>query len=373
MADVMEFKCPNCSGALAFDIASQNLKCPFCGSEFNPEELKSMDEDLNEEKPIESEAAGSDAYGEELNWDTSAGGQWGAGETDGLNIYVCQSCGGEIVGDATLASSKCPYCDSTIVMKSQFSGDLKPDYVIPFKLDKEAAKKAFAEHMLGKKLVSKQFINENRIDEIKGVYVPYWLFDTDLDADVTYECTRSMSAREGDYIVTTTDYYDCNVEGSLGFENIPVDGSTKMANDMMESLEPFDFGEAVPFQTAYLAGYMADRYDVDLEASISSISRRVKGSAAQVFSDQVTGFNSKVIKHNHIRLKDNEAKYALYPIWLLKIKWDGRMYTFAMNGQTGKFVGDKLPEETGLAKKMTLIPTLIGAVAGLAIALINLL
>lgn len=355
MADVMEYKCPNCGGAIAFDISSQKLKCPFCDTEFEPETLKSYDEELNKQK-------------DSFNWDTDAGGEWAEGETAGLHVYMCQSCGGEIVGDETLASSRCPYCDSTIIMKEQFRGDLKPDYVIPFKLDKEAAKNAFRHHLLGKKLVSKQFLNENRIDEIKGVYVPYWLFDTSLDADVSYRCTNVMSVRSGDYIVTTTDHYMVNVEGSLSFENIPVDGSTKMADDLMESLEPFDFSEAVPFQTAYLAGYMADRYDVTVEGSLDNISRRVKGSAAQVFMNAVTGFGSRTVANSYVHLNDSDAKYALYPVWLLKIRWQDKIYTYAMNGQTGKFVGDKIPEGEGLAKKMSIIPTVIGVVAGALLA-----
>ncbi|MGI6765688.1 MAG: hypothetical protein ACOX4R_00575 [Lentihominibacter sp.] len=355
MSDVIEYKCPNCGGAIAFNIATQNLKCPFCDTEYELEALKAYDDSLKKEA-------------DDFVWNTEAGGQWTEGETAGLKVYICQSCAGEIVGDDTLGSSRCPYCDSTIVMKEQFAGDLKPDYVIPFKLEKEEAKKAFAEHLLGKKLLDRRFVDENKIDEIKGVYVPFWLFDTALDADVSYKCSNSKSSRSGDYIITKTDYYLCNVEGSMGFDRIPVDGSSKMADDLMESLEPFDSSDAVPFQTAYMAGYMANRYDVELEESIDNINRRVKGSAEDVFMDQVTGFETKTVSSSRIKLKDSESKYALYPIWTLKINWKGKLYTFAMNGQTGKFVGDQLPENKAKSRMVSIVSTVVGTVAGLVAA-----
>ncbi len=185
---------------------------------------------------------------------------------------------------------------------------------------------------------------------------------------MSYKCSNSKESRSGDYIVTRTDHYLCNVEGSLGFDYIPVDGSTKMADDLMESLEPFDFSDAVPFQTAYMAGYMADRYDVELEESIDNINRRVKGSAEEVFMGQITGFDTKTVSNSRIKLKDSEASYALYPVWTLKINWKGKLYTFAMNGQTGKFVGDELPENKAKSKTMAIIPSVIGTAAGLVAA-----
>ena len=102
-------------------------------------------------------------------WDTSAGEEWGEGETDGLRTYQCQSCGGEIVADENMAASACPYCGNPIVVTGQFSGALKPDYVIPFKLDKKAAKDGLMRHLEGKRLLPKVFKDQNHIDEIKGV------------------------------------------------------------------------------------------------------------------------------------------------------------------------------------------------------------
>ena len=97
------------------------------------------------------------------------------------------------------------------------------------------------------------------------MYVPFWLFDTDADAQVRYRATQSRHWIDDKYDYTDTSHYLLRRGGSIGFEHVPVDGSSKMANDLMESIEPYDFADAVDFSTAYLAGYFADKYDVDAE------------------------------------------------------------------------------------------------------------
>ena len=127
---------------------------------------------------------------DDMRWEATAGSEWQEGEADGLRSYVCKSCGGEIVGDENTAATACPFCGNPVVMMGQFSGDLKPDYVIPFKLDKKAAKEALNNHYKGKVLLPKVFKDQNHIDEIKGVYVPFWLFDAGADVNIRYRATR---------------------------------------------------------------------------------------------------------------------------------------------------------------------------------------
>ena len=136
----------------------------------------------------------------------------------------------------------------------------------------------------------------------------------------------------------------------MKFERVPVDGSSKMDDAMMESLEPFNFGDAVDFQTAYLAGYLADKYDVDSNQSKERANKRIKKSTEDVFADTVQGYTTVNAESTSIRLQNGKAKYALYPVWLLNTNWKGEKYTFAMNGQTGKFVGN-MPVDKGLYKK----------------------
>ena len=340
MQTLQEYKCPCCGGAIAFDSTLQKMKCPYCDTEFDMETLASYDAGLNGEQ-------------DSMEWETSAGTQWQEGEADGLRTYVCKSCGGEIVGDENTAATSCPFCGNPVVMMGQFSGALKPDLVIPFKLDKNAAKAGLMQHLSGKRLLPKIFKDQNHIDEIKGIYVPFWLFDTDADAQVRYRTTKVRVWSDSKYDYTDTSHFLVNRSGSVSFEHIPVDGSTKMPDDLMESIEPFNFSAAVDFQTAYLAGYLADKYDVDAEQSIERANERVKRSTEEVFASTVHGYQTVVTESSNIRLHGGKAKYALFPVWLLSTSWRGENYLFAMNGQTGKFVGD-LPVDKGAARKWML-------------------
>lgn len=335
--DLLQYKCPCCGGAIAFDANLQKLKCPYCDTEFEAETLRSYDEELKADT------------GEEMNWDTKAGGEWNGEDAD-LCSYVCNSCGGEIVGDRNTAATSCPFCGNPVVMMGNLSGVLKPDFVIPFKLDKEKAKEGLRNHMKGKRLLPKVFKDENHIDEIKGIYVPFWLFDADADANIRYRATTVQTWSDNDYIYTRTNHYSVVRGGNLVFERVPVDGSSKMEDDLMESLEPFRFEDALDFQTAYLAGFLADKYDVTAEASVDRANERIRTSTEQAFRSTVHGYATVVPEQTNVRLNHGAAKYALFPVWILNTTWKGKQYRFAMNGQTGKFVGNLPMDGKAFAK-----------------------
>ncbi len=340
MQNMQEYKCPCCGGAIAFDSTLQKMKCPFCNMEFDMETLEDYDTGLQEEP-------------NSMEWETSAGSRWQESETEGLRSYVCKSCGGEIVGDENTAATACPFCGNPVVLLGQFSGALKPDLVIPFKLDKKAAKAGLQKHLSGKRLLPKIFKDQNHIDEIKGVYVPFWLFDADADVHVRYRATKVRVWSDSNYNYTETSHYLVRRGGSVGFERVPVDGSSKMPDDLMESIEPYDFSDAVDFRTAYLAGYLADKYDMDAEQSIERANARVKKSTEEAFASTVQGYETVAAENSNIKLRGGKTQYALYPVWLLNTTWNGSKYTFAMNGQTGKFVGD-LPVDKAAAARWTL-------------------
>ncbi|MBR3692533.1 MAG: hypothetical protein IKL89_07555 [Clostridia bacterium] len=328
MRELLQYKCPCCDGAIEFDSTLQKMKCPWCGTDFDVDTLRAFDEELQKEP--------ADA----MKWDTAAGTAWQQEECDGLRRYICNSCGGEIVGDKTLAATACPFCGNPTVIADQFRGELRPDFVIPFKLDKKAAVAALRKHYLGKRLLPRAFKDENHITEVKGIYVPFWLFDADADAYIRYKATRVRFWSDASYDYTETSHFSVTRAGSLGFDRVPVDGSAKMDDALMESFEPYDFSEAVDFRTAYLSGYLADIYDIGAEESAERAGERIRTSTEAAFASTVSGYSSCVPVSTRIALQNSSAKYALFPVWLLNTKWEGKVYTFAMNGQTGRFVGD---------------------------------
>lgn len=336
MATLLQYKCPCCGGEIKFDSSTQQMKCPYCDTTFDVNSLKDHDAAIHNQQTEDN-----------LNWQNSAGSQWQDGETDDMLLYVCNSCGGQIIGSRTTAATSCPFCGSPVIVTQQFTGDLKPDYVIPFKLNKNDAKEALKRHLKGKRFIPKVFKQEQHIDEIKGIYVPFWLFDADANAQIRYKATRTRSWSDRLYHYTETSFYSVIREGSIGFKCVPVDGSLKMADDLMESIEPYNYAEAVDFQTAYLSGYLADRYDVTAQESVGRANDRIKRSTETTFSSTVHGYHTVMPESSNIQFLNGSVKYALLPVWILNTTWKEQRYTFAMNGQTGKFVGN-LPMRKGL-------------------------
>lgn len=346
---LIDYKCPNCSGAINFDTGIQKMKCPYCDAEFEMEALQGYDEILKGDTK------------DEMNWNMPQG-EWGDGERAGLSVYTCNSCGGEIVGDDTLGATDCPFCGNKVVISGAWEKGLRPDLVIPFKLNKKQAKEKFSEYLTGKILLPKVFKAENHIDEIKGIYVPFWLFDANTDGRMRFKAHKLRTWSDSEYNYTETSYFSVIREGGLRIKGIPADASAKMDDILMQSLEPYDLKDAVDFQTAYLAGFLADKYDVNSDEQIEVANKRIRESINSALSSTVEGYSSFVTEQESINVDNETTKYALYPVWLLTTKWQGQVYLFAMNGQTGKFVGD-LPVDKGMRAKIFAGITVAASVA----------
>ncbi|MFI3208951.1 MAG: hypothetical protein R3Y40_07430 [Eubacteriales bacterium] len=338
---VQQYKCPNCDGAVEFDSTIQQLKCPYCDSEFDVESLKELGDISNTEE-------------REPVWDTydenSGNGDWSEEEKAKVCHYICQSCAGEIITDATTVARHCPYCGNPVIIASELEGALRPDLVIPFKLDKEAAKESLYGFLKGKKLLPKCFKDENHIEEISGIYVPYWLYNCAADGKAVFSAKKVKHWSDARFNYTKTDHYALHREGSLEFAKVPADGSQKMDDTLMDSLEPYDYSAAVDFNTAYLSGYFADKYDVTSEDNLGRVNTRISQSMIDQLRSTIHNYDSCQVSHKDISIKNGKIEYALLPMWLLKTKYNGEDYTFAMNGQTGKFVGE-LPIDRGLVIK----------------------
>ena len=231
---VTNYKCPACTGPLRFDSATGKLQCDFCGSSYEVTEI----EKLYAEK--DAQAAGAFRQAEEQaaadgEWTSASGSDWGA-DAEKLRVYSCPSCGAELICDETTSATSCPYCGNNTIVPGQFSGALKPDYVLPFKLDKAAAVAALKKHYGGKKLLPKAFSNENHIEEVKGVYVPFWLYDGSAEVDVRCHGTKVSGYSTARENVTVTNHYDVRRAGTVRFERVPVDASSKMPDDHMDAL-----------------------------------------------------------------------------------------------------------------------------------------
>ena len=221
MDNMNNYKCRACGAPLAFDAKTGKLQCEFCGSSYAVEEYQ-----LEEEKAPVAEDPTT---------------QWGVEE--GMHAYTCPSCGAELICDENTAATSCPYCGNNAVIPGQFSGARRPEFIVPFKITKDQAMEALKAHYNGKILLPKAFKKQNQVKKIQGVYVPFWLFDRDASGSARYEATDSDSHREGDYIITKTRHYRVNRSGNMSFQKVPVDASSKMPDDYMDSIEPYDYSE----------------------------------------------------------------------------------------------------------------------------------
>lgn len=356
MANATEYTCPCCGGSVKFDSKLQKMKCVYCESVFDVDTLEKFKEDLK--------ADGTD----DESWEQS-GDRFTRQEADGIKIYHCNYCGGDIMADVTTSASTCPYCDNPVIMQGNISGEWRPEKIIPFKLDKTAAVEQFKKHLLKKHFLPKPFRDINHFEEIKGVYVPFWLFDSHIDATIRFRATKIRRWSRGDYDYTETSYYSVTRGGSMEFEKIAIDGSQQMADDLMESIEPFDYRDAVPFSTGYLAGYVADKYDVDENISVVRANNRILHSVDSAFKSTVKGYATCSKVDGNIDYHNAKAVYALYPVWILTTKYQEKNYMFAMNGQTGKFVGD-LPLDKKIFTKWMIFGTTGLTLLGTAVSML---
>lgn len=337
---ITNYQCPACTGPLHFSESTGRLECDYCGSSFTVEEVEALFAEKNEKARISAEAEQAETSSRDESWDMGMEENgWGA-DAEGMKAYTCPSCGAELICDETTAATSCPYCGNPTILPGQFAGGKKPDLIIPFKLDKAAAIAALKKHYRKKPLLPRAFAAANHIQEIQGIYVPFWLFDATVDANVHFKATISHEHTTAKEIITETDHFNVFREGSVSMSRVPVDGSSKMPDAHMDAIEPFDYSGLVPFSLGYLPGFLADKYDVTMEECAKRADLRCQNTAVEEMRKTVVGYQTCTVCQKSFKMHRGEVKYALLPVWMLHTKWNGKDFLFAMNGQTGKLIGD---------------------------------
>ena len=320
----LDNKCPACGAPILYKPNLKKWKCDYCKSEFTLEEMKKYNNASNEKNNIKEEVK------KEIQK-----------EKDNTNYYEynCKDCGAKIIADENTADTFCVYCGNTAILKEKLSGKFAPDMIIPFKNEKEKAIEAFKSLNKGRPLMPNFFNDEKNIEKIKGVYIPFWLYDVKVNGELDATSTTSTTWTVGDTVYTKTDTYRLEREGEMSFNKIPVDGSTRFDNDIMNTIEPFNYNELEEYNHAYLSGFLAEKYDVDEETSFKDAEERSLNSARDTIKDDM-GMGIKTIVNDTLASTKQLTKYVLLPVWMINVKYKDKFYTFAMNGQTGEFVGN---------------------------------
>jgi len=316
----LENKCPACNASISFNPEIGKWKCEYCGSVFSLEEINAANK-KQETKSKQPEPEVVDEYNEYVS-------------------FKCNSCGAEIIADKETSATFCVYCGNTAILKSKLSGKFTPNKIIPFKTTKEQAIEAFKSLRKGRPLMPKDFNAITNIEKIKGVYIPFWLYDIEVSGTLKMTGKKITSWSRGDTHYTKTDVYELERGGNMDFDSIPVDGSTRFNNDIMNTIEPFDYKDMVPYNHAYLSGFFAEKYDTEGNVLFEEASKRAINSAKYYLESKVIGYSSVQRMSDNLEAKEEKREYALLPVWMVNVKYKDEMYIFAMNGQTGEFVGN---------------------------------
>lgn len=351
-----EQKCPACGAPLRFDAALGLLVCDYCGTqtrlEARPAPAPQQGQPGKPGKPGQNQAGDPIQY-EGFDFST-LNDQAVQCDAASLPVYNCVSCGAELICAPQQVALTCPYCGNHIVRTDQLSGALRPNGIIPFRITPSQLPAAVQRYYSGKKLLPKGFFSESAIGPVTGVYVPFWVFDGELEGHYTFSGTTASSRRRGDYIITDTKYYDLLRDARVCFRSLPVAAASTVENKLMDALEPYAMEDAVPFDPGYLAGFTAERFDLKKEGIAQRARQRMRNTTDDLVLSQSTGGFSNVHQKKGRVRASLDAKYILFPIYLFHVEFRGKRYPFCVNGQTGRVVGD-LPVDEKQSRRFFLL------------------
>jgi len=312
----VDHKCPNCRANLVFNPKGQNWVCEYCDSIFKLDDL-SKNEQKYVDKKVEEDIVSSE-----------------------FDVYRCPDCGAEIITDLNTVATFCIYCKNTSIIKERLVGKFELKHIIPFQTTKDDAIAAFKKLGKGHPLMPDEFNDPKNVSEIRGVYIPFWLFSSTVNGSLVSEAKRVRTRRSGDYQYITTETFEVLRDGVVNFNYVPNDGSKKFDDGIMNSIEPYDYKKLVDFSASYLSGFYAEKYDLDSDEAQKNIDLRIKNTVSDLLVSKIIGYSSNFVKSCDISYENSNMEYVFLPVWFLNIKYKEKFYTFAMNGDTGKLIGD---------------------------------
>jgi DNA-directed RNA polymerase subunit RPC12/RpoP len=346
MSTVIHYKCPNCGADMIFDSSLGKLLCHSCG---RTDDIEKMTGENNApsggtysyEMDEEDERAASGSFEQDYkdSSDTDEPSDHASFQGDEATEYRCQNCGAVLITDPHTTATTCSFCGAGVVLGDRLSGTLAPAKVIPFSISREQAQVAFKKWCKKGLLTPRDFMNADRIKNITGIYVPFWLYDINGRGEAEAYCTRVRTYTRGDWIYTETKYYYVYRKVDLNYLRIPCDASQKMDDGMMDKLEPYQYTNLKDFAMPYLSGYIAEKYDFDDTQMLPRIKSRVSEYVNSYLESTINGYTTVSFNRKDINLRKKRADYTLLPVWMVCYDYKKAEHNFAMNGQTGKIVG----------------------------------
>lgn len=344
--DASSVRCLSCGAPLVYAPDKDKFVCDYCASEYTKAQLQqdAQQRALDAAKRL----AEDEAYSAHMR------------------SYSCPSCGAEILADETTAAQFCAYCGNPVILKGRVSGQAKPDKIIPFRITKEQAQQAVRDYLAKKKFVPRHFRDASVLEKMMGVYHPFWMTDADTDCALDAEATTTTVWISGNKRYTRTDFYNIYRRGDIHFEDIATNALKDADKVLVEGVLPYPIEAHRDFDMNYMSGFYAKRNDLRREDVKEEVAGRMRNYAGQILTKTISGYATVKTKRQAVIVNHSHWDYTLLPIWLLHYSYRGKVYTFAVNGYTGKLFGD-LP--LSVPKLLWLAGGVLAGVAGLALLL----
>ena len=330
-ATIKVYKCPSCNGALRFDEHAKSLSCIWCDSTYDVANLA-----VQLVRPS-------------------------------VSGFLCPECGAHLMTEEFVAATTCPYCGNNEVASFRYEGEFEPDLLIPFTVSKKEAILSYENVVASRCYLPNDYADEARVVSVMGAYVPFWLQSGTVNFDYTYVAYRKEN--KVNYV------YNLRRRGTYDYARVPADASDRMPDDVMDSIEPYDYASLVPYDPGYLPGFMAERYTVGADDINQRVNNRVAKSACFAAMSTIgREYDTKYPDYDryHASVFCARVEQVLLPVWLIIVAYGDKKYTVGVNGQTGK-VAVNLPVDEGKQRTAALVESLKAAAKVFAITLAFLL
>jgi DNA-directed RNA polymerase subunit RPC12/RpoP len=329
--DHHSFSCAQCGAVQEFEPGVGALVCQHCGFE---NEIPESEEDVIEELDFHEFLAKLED-GEEL---------------EDVVTVSCPSCGADFERDTNVSSEACPFCATTVVAAGGSHKQLKPRSLLPFRIERDAARQLFRQWVAKLWFAPNDFKKRARLDTtLSGMYVPHWTFDAEAKTQYTgqrgrhYYVTVMVSTGKGGTTMVTqrrTAWTPVHGEVEDSFDDLLVLASHSLPTKYMEELEPWDLQELVPFQKDYLGGFRAESYQVGLEEGFTEARQQMNAPIRNTIRHSIGG-DDQIIQSMHTEFDSITFKHILLPVWISAYRFRNRPFRFLVNARTGEVQGER--------------------------------
>jgi DNA-directed RNA polymerase subunit RPC12/RpoP len=336
-ASGQSFPCTNCGAKLAYDASVQAMKCPYCGAQ----------------QAVARQGVAAPPGGREIPIEEGlrlAARGFGTPVTQ----VSCRECGATVNVTPGEQTARCAFCGSQQVLAQEAPGTaIRPESLVPFKVDKAGANQRFEEWLGGLWFRPNDLKRMARLQEMGGVYIPFWTFDawarSDWTAEAGYhyyetEWTTDANGNQVSRQVQRTRWVPAAGQRQDFFDDTLVCASRGLPPDLVAKLETFDTKQLTPYRPQFLAGWRAESYAVDLMPAWGSAQQRMTEVQRSRCSSDVPGDTQRNLAV-HSQFSHVTFKHVLLPIWIAAYRYGDKPYQFLVNGQTGEVVG-KAPWST---------------------------